>query len=99
MPDIRIGFILNLLYTIPSVVISVLRDNIILIAFSERVTGFTEDAIEITGGTLSDFRGNGREYLVAVNTDTSATLSIGAGVARSVNEQPNTASNRLTYNA
>lgn len=99
MPDIRIPLVLNLSYAIPTVALSVLRDNIILIAFSERVIGFTADDIEIVGGTFSGFRGNGTEYLVNVDTATTATLSIRAGVAASVYGELNTESNRLTYDA
>lgn len=99
MRDVRVPFILNLLYTIPSVSLSVLRDNIILIAFSERVIGFTEEVIDIVGGTLSDFRGNGTEYLVEVETETTAELYVSAGVCASANGIANSESNRLTYDA
>lgn len=96
---IRIPLVLNLSYTIPTVTLSVLRDNIILIAFSERVIGFTADDIEIVGGTLSSFRGNGTEYLIDVATDVSLTVFIPSGVATSVYGELNTESNRLSYDA
>ena len=97
MGEVRIPFILRLLYTSPSCEISVLRDNVILISFSERVIDFSETDIEITGGTLSDFRGNGTQFLIDVQTEATAEISVAAGVCQSANGIPNTASNRFIY--
>lgn len=99
MRSVHIPLILRLLYTIPSVSLSVLRDNIILIVFSEGVVNFTADDIEITGGTITDFVGNGREFRATVNTATSAEVYVPAGVCRSENGVLNTESSRLTYHA
>lgn len=93
-----IPLILHLLYPVPSCEITILH-GVIVISFSERVLGFTESDVEITGGTISDFVGNGREFCIAVETSTTAEIYVPAGVARSVHNQLNTASNRLTYHA
>lgn len=97
MRSVRIPFVIVLLYTTPSVSLSVMRDNTILIVFSERVVNFTEDSIDITGGTLNDFRGNGREFLVEVQTDGTAKIHVPESACQSANGIPNTASNRLVY--
>lgn len=94
-----IPFVVHLLYSIPSCEISVLRDNVIVISFSERVVDFTESDVEITGGTLSEFVGNGRDFCLTVETSATAEIYVPSGVAWSENNQPNTESNRLTYHA
>lgn len=98
MRAVLIPLTLRLLHTTPSCEISVFRDNVLLITFSERVIDFAETDIEITGGTLSDFRGNGTQFLVEVSTDATAEIVVNAGVCQSgVGGVPNTASNRLVY--
>lgn len=99
MRHVNIPLVLHLLYPVPSVALRVLQDNIVVIAFSERVVDFAVSDIEITGGTLSDFNGNGREFCVTVATETSATLYVPAGVCESENGVENTESNRFTYEA
>jgi len=99
MREVRIPFILRLLYTTPSCEISIFRDNVILITFSERVIDFAETDIEITGGTLSDFRGNGTQFLVDVQTDATAEIYVAAHVCQSAHGIPNTESNRFVYEA
>lgn len=94
-----IPFTVNLLYPIPSCEISVLRGNVLVISFSERVVDFTETDVEITGGTISEFIGNGREFCITVEVITTAEIYVPSGVAHSEHNQPNTESNRLTYNA
>lgn len=95
----RIPFVLRLFYPTPSCEISILEGNTLVIVFSVRVINFNEVDIVCVGGTLSNFIGNGRDFCVEVITDTTAEIYVPAGVCRSVNEQPNTESNRLIYNA
>ena len=99
MSDVHIPLVLHLLYPVPSVVLRILQNNVVVIEFSERVIDFLESHIEITGGTLSDFIGNGRQFCVTVETDSTAELYVPAGVVVSENNQPNTESNRLVYHA
>lgn len=97
MRSVRIPLVLRLLYTSPSCEISIFRDNVLLISFSERVIDFTETDIEITGGTLNDFRGNGREFLVEVQTSTTAEIYVPQNICQSANGIPNAESNRFVY--
>lgn len=97
MPDVRIPFVMRLLHPIPSCAVSILRDNVIIISFSERVIDFTEADIEITGGTISDFIGNGREFCITIETSTTAEIYVPAGICQSENGIPNAASPRFVY--
>lgn len=92
---IKIPLILEVRIPIPSVELSILRDNTVLIAFSERVEGFTEQSIVVVGGRLENFSGNGQQFLVdVIKTEQQATVSVPAGVA-TYSGQLNTASNVL----
>ena len=97
MREVRVPIVLRLLYTTPSCEISILRDNVILISFSERVIDFAATDIEVTGGTLDDFRGNGTQFLIDVQTAATAEIYVGANVCQSANGIPNTESNRFEY--
>ncbi len=78
-----------------TVTVSLLSANTVLITFSEPVTGFDETHITITGGSLSNFAGNRREFTVNVErTETQATVFVRAGVATSYG-RTNVESNRL----
>lgn len=95
MNFIKIPLILEVRIPVPSVELSILRDNTVLIAFSERVAGFTITDISIAGGTLENFSGNGQQFLIdVVKTDQQASLSIPAGVVMHLG-QLNTVSNTL----
>lgn len=94
---VKIPLVLEVRIPIPSVELSILRDNTVLIAFSERVDGFTEQSIVVVGGRLENFSGNGHQFLVDVlrtDADTASTISVPAGVATH-SGQLNTASNVL----
>ena len=97
--DVHIPLVLHLLYPVPSVALRLLQDNVVVIAFSERMIDFFDTDIEISGGTVSKFWGNGKEFCVEVSTDTRAELYVPAGVCRSKNGVLNTESNRLVYDA
>jgi len=99
MHNVFIPIVFQVVYPIPSCIISVLRDNIIVITFSERVINFSENMIQFSGGTIANFIGNGTEFCVTVTTDNSMQIYVPSGVVMSVNNQPNTQSNRFIYNA
>ena len=95
---VRLPFILTLEIADLMVVVSILRDQTVLIAFSEPVSGFQESDIRLTGGSLSGFVGNGQQYCVDVArsvADTAAVLHIPAGVATAVGNRLNLRSNDL----
>lgn len=92
---VKIPLILEVRIPIPSVELSIFRDTTVLIAFSERVEGFTEQAIVVVGGSLENFSGNGQQFLVdVIRTEQQATVSVPAGVATH-SGQLNTVSNVL----
>lgn len=94
MSLVKIPLILEVRIPVPSVELSILRDNTVLIAFSERVD-FRRSDIVVVGGMLDNFSGNGQQYVVdVIRTASQTTLSVPAGVV-SYLDQPNTASNTL----
>ncbi|MYK36127.1 MAG: hypothetical protein F4036_00020 [Gammaproteobacteria bacterium] len=95
----RIPIELQLIYPVLTCEIAVLQHNTLLISFSERVLDFSLSDITITGGTLTSFIGNGRDFCVEVVTDTTAEIYVPAGVCSNVNDVLNNESNRLIYNA
>lgn len=77
----------------------VLQANIVVIAFSEPVRNFGVSDIDITGGRISDFLGNGKEFRVTIQTPTTAEIYVPAKVCESLMGEPNLVSNRLVYHA
>ncbi|MYB01985.1 hypothetical protein F4X90_20240 [Candidatus Poribacteria bacterium] len=99
MHNVFIPLVLNTVHLVPTCTISLLRDNVLVIRFSERVVNFTESDIELTGGTLSNFIGNGTDYCITIETETTAEVFVPAHVCESVHGIANAYSNRFTYNA
>ena len=95
---VKIPFVLTLEIPDLTVLVSILRNQTVLIAFSEPVSRFTESNINISGGSISDFIGNGQQYCVDVErsvAETAAVLHIPAGVATAVGNRVNLKSNDL----
>ncbi|MXV76536.1 hypothetical protein F4Z99_19985 [Candidatus Poribacteria bacterium] len=94
---VDIPLTVRMLYAIPSVSLSELRENFVVIAFSEQMLDFFESDIDITGGRITEFIGNRKEFCISIAPE-SATVEIyvPAGVAHNMYNQPNTESNRLT---
>ena len=73
----------------------------VTIGFSETVTGFTIDGIDVSSNAkLSGFDESGTGYIVTVNPDTdgTVTVSVPADAARDNDGNPNEASAPLTRN-
>ena len=81
-----------------TVTLSVLREGVVLIAFSEAVgVSFVLTNITVTNGTASNLRGDGRNFTidVAAADDSGMSIHIGAGVASTEDGRTNLESNRL----
>lgn len=94
-----IPLVLDAIHPIPTCTISLLQGDVLVIRFSERVVHFTESDIEITGGTISNFIGNGIEYCITIQTSTTAEVFVPASVCESANGIANSESNRFVYEA
>ena len=68
------------------------------ITFSESVTGFTQDDIQVTNGTKGAFNGSGNKYTLVVtqSSSTTQTVKINANVCTDTAGNGNSASNTLT---
>ena len=66
--------------------------------FSENVTGFTKDDVQVTNGAKGTFSGSGKTYTLVVTNSGSVSqkVQVGAGVCQDSVGNKNTASNALT---
>ncbi len=89
--------------TLPSVTVSSMSEShtntsfSIAINFSEAVTGFASEDVQITNGTLSDLAGSGAEYTAVVTPSIGeeVTVSIPENVVIDAASNGNSASNSL----
>ncbi len=70
------------------------------ITFSEEVTGFTADDIQVTNGTKGEFTGSGKTYTLVVTNagSTTQTVKVDANKCTDKAGNGNTASNTFTMN-
>jgi FKBP-type peptidyl-prolyl cis-trans isomerase len=70
----------------------------VTVTFSQSVTGFTQSAVTVTNGTISNFAGSGSSYTfdIAPTADGVMTVKVPADVATNSSSKENTASNTLS---